>query len=202
MHARHRWWATAALMILAILTLAACGASEGGGGSGGVSEPSVAASEGAPSAAPSEGEPVDSPEPSATDSGGGTGGSGDFPEVADGIFDTGTMRVEISGGHDATTDVEASGVATGGGVFISGAGADGVAAQVVWSNAEGSGGAAYTDAKVATAADMVEQCELDVSKNDGSGLEGVVECKGIEALVNGGLTSTTIDLRIEFAVDR
>jgi hypothetical protein len=195
MHARHRWWALAALMILAVLVFAACGSSDGGGGGGESAEPSAAASEGTP---------VDSPEPSDAEPSqdGDGGGGGDFPEVADGTFGTGTMRVEISGGHDATTDIEAAGVATAGGIFMSGASTDGATAQVVWSKAEGSGGVAYNDAEVVTAVDMVEQCELDVTKNDGSGLDGVVECKGVEALVNGGTTSTTIDLKIEFALDR
>jgi hypothetical protein len=75
-------------------------------------------------------------------------------------------------------------------------------AQIAWSKAEANGGVSYTDTEVATAADIVEQCELDISKNDASGLDGVIECKGIEALVSGGLTTTTIDLKVEFKVSR
>jgi hypothetical protein len=196
MYARHRWWALAVLAILAVMVLAACGSADDGGGGGESAEPSTAAS-----AAPSEGTPADSPEPSDAEPSQDGGGGGDFPEVADGNFATGTMRVEIRGGHDTTTDLDASGLPVAGGVFISG-GSTAASAQIAWSKAEGNGGVSYTDAEVATAADIVEQCELDISKNDASGLDGVIECKGIEALVNGGLTTATIDLKVEFKMDR
>jgi hypothetical protein len=190
MSSRDRWLA---LVMLVSLSVAACG---GAGGSAAPSQGGGASSEPSQAAEPSEGGGSSSePQPST-----GGGGGGDLPEVGDITLQDGTLLVRVSGGASVAVEIPGSGFVMGGNVMLTGVADDGTAnAQIVWSPSEGAGGLSFSKGDFATAADLVEQCSITLTKNDPTGLAGIVECKGIEAVTNGGLSVVTIDLRIEFA---
>lgn len=182
MFGRQRWLV---LVVLAAMLLAACGS--GGGDTS--AEPSGDTSSDAPASqdAPSS----DDPEPSS--------GGGDYPEVADGLFEKGTIRLEVRG--DRSEDIELNGTAliTAGNVFMSGADdANTASAQIIWSGAEGAGGVSWGLGNMLGGADL-NLCSFEVSKNDPTGLAGTIECENTDGLENGA-TGLSIDLKIEFSV--
>lgn len=178
MISRQRWLV---LLVLAATALAACGS---GGGS---PQPSSGGpSEGAPSQATES----DAPEPSEG------GGGGDLPEVGDNLFSGGKMKIDVSGDADFEADVEANGIVTGGAVFLTGSN-ESLALQIAWSTTEG-GGIAMTTTDLVVGAEFTS-CDLNVTKNDPTGLSGTVECIGADAIKNG-ITGIKVDIRVGFEV--
>lgn len=181
MFGRRRWLV---LVVLAAMLLAACGSS----GADESDDPSGAGSSDAP--ASQDAETSDEPKPSQ--------GLSDFPDVADGLFNTGTLHLEVRGDRSEDVDMTTTAFITGGNVFISGADEAGTAfVQIIWSSAEGSGGVSWGMKDILGAMELGD-CSLDLSKNDPGGLAGTVDCDDTDGLEKGAI-GLNLDVRIEFS---
>lgn len=193
------------LMALVLAALVVGCGSSGGSPSAKPSDGASAAPSGAASAAASNDAGASSePAPSQ----GGGGGGGDIPDIADGTWGAGTARAEISG--DVTTTIDATMPASLGYtaegltvfVFTDAAGASVI--NITLSNDEPTGfSISSNSANVATAGTWGDDgCEIDVTKNDDSGIEATYSCNDIPAIAITAPTAYTIDVKGEFEVAR
>lgn len=179
------------LALLVLLSFAACGGGTGGGGTDGGGDgtnPGGTAAGETPTQAPA------------------AGGGGDLPDIADGLYAAGTVHLEVSGDKSLNVDLAlipgASSTTNGATLLVYGSveGQDATALTIVL--AEAGNGFNLTSPVVLSAGGRASGCRFEVTRNDGSGLQGTFSCSGIDGMVAGGLENPQIDVRATFSADR
>jgi len=187
----HRFSRIAVFAILT-LSLGACGSSPGASGDTGT-----------------ESQPADASEPVAdatTDGGGGGSGGGDIPTIADAMYMTGSVHVEVSGDKSQTVDAElvggASGTFSGQTIltYIVGEGQEAVTVGISVS-AESGATIAFSSAVLVAGGGADQGCSFGLDKNDAAGIAGTMSCSGVEGLTTG-LETPIVKIEAAFSANR
>jgi hypothetical protein len=175
----------AAILFAGVLAgLTACGGSASGPTSG--------------AAGPSDGTSEESVGGGPTSDGGGTVQA---VTIADANYTTGSAHVEVSGGKQATLDsqlIPGVSMTTEGTTLLMYAAGEGENASVFSiSNGVDTGLAFTLSAQgIVTAGDGSTGCAIELTKNDGSGVEGQFTCRGMQTV---GLDMTAVDVSGTFS---
>lgn len=187
-----------------VLLVAACGSSAVSPSEGGpdATDPPAATQPGGATPGTNATDPPEASDPpvATPGSGGGGGGSTDLaPAIPDGTALNGTATAEVSGDRSFTFQASGTGFVDGGfaSVLYLDAAAGG-SIQVTISGVEGSAGIAITSETFATGGAAGEDCEVTLSRNDPSGIEGEFRCSDLPAIE--GATSLTVDARGTFSM--
>ena len=140
--------------------------------------------------------------------GGGGGGTAGIPSIADGVFKSGTARVELSGARTETFDVSlATGITTGGNTVLAFATSDSQRVVQLTFLAAGSpdpGAVTVTTLNLSAlstaAGTWGKECQLKITRNNAAGLSGEFACTDAPAV--GGATVTKASFKGTFAADR
>ncbi|HEY8169134.1 MAG: hypothetical protein ACHQ02_01365 [Candidatus Limnocylindrales bacterium] len=159
------------------------------------------------------GQPTDGGEPPApTDaaaptedqgSGSGSGGAsgGSVPAIANGDYTSGAAHVELSGDKDLAFDADLLvGLATtlDGASAITYTSPDGASFQLIVDPSSGAGVSV-------SAADLFVAgggCQLDLDRNDDSGIAGTLTCDDAPGFTSGGAVQAIEDIKATFTADR
>jgi hypothetical protein len=129
------------------------------------------------------------------------GGTVEAVTIADANYTTGSAHVEVSGGKQATLDSQlfpGVSMTTEGTTLLMYAAGEGENASV-FSIANGADtGLAFTLSSqgIVTGGDGSTGCAIELTKNDGSGIEGRFTCRGMQTV---GLDMTAVDVSATFS---
>jgi hypothetical protein len=177
-----------------------------GGSSGSAAPKATAADAGsqpAPSAATKGG--------GSDDSGAGDGSSGgdaSIPKIGDATYKSGTANVKITGEKslDLTGKIAEGGALTIGGTTVLqyALPSDGGFIQISFLQDDSSSGSgiAVTDGDFVTSGAWGEDCDVTLSRNDGSGIAGDFRCKGLTGADTKLAKAYKIDMEGSFQADR
>lgn len=144
----------------------------------------------------------------ATPVGGGGGGTAGIPTIADGVYKSGTARVELSGPRTETLDVGlGTGITTGGNTVLAFASSDSQRVVQLSFLAAGSpdpGAVTVTTlnptALSTTAGTWGKECQIKITRNNASGLSGEFSCTDAAAVAGAIVTKSSF--KGTFAVER
>jgi hypothetical protein len=202
-----------ALLAVALLgaAMGGCGSSAGSaaptGSEAAATDPPAQASATASAPAPGPSEPAptvppEASEPAETPAGGdGGGGSNGISAVTvEGQLSRGTASVDVTG--DVTFSVEATGTgfSTGGFASMVYIGEGGASIQLAISAEAGSAGVAVTRGALATGGSFGTDCDITLSRNDGTGIAGDFSCADLPAIE--GAVSKTVSLTGQFVMEK
>lgn len=176
--------ASAALLLAATLLFVAC--------SGGATPAPDATRD------PGGGQPTEPPsETQDPGSGGGGGGGGEVPTIVGGTFTKGSAKIELSGDVSANAELALGlGYGAAGSVVLQFAG-DPWFLQIAFS--PDGNGFALTGPAVVGGEATDGFCEMSVSRNEASALEGEIRCDGT-AGIEGTTVHDDVDVKITFNV--
>lgn len=132
------------------------------------------------------------------------GGAVQAVTIADALYNTGSAHVEVSGGKQLTLDaqlVPGASMTTGGTTLLAYAAGEGENTSVFSISNGADTGLAFTLTApgIVTGGDGTTGCAIELTKNDGSGLEGRFTCRRLQAV---GLDLTTVDISATFSAAR
>ena len=184
------------LLLLVAALVAACGSS------GGTSQPTRATSTSAPQPTQAGGGATLAPISTPAGGGGGGVGSNGVPTIVDGAYPTGTVHVEITGDQTITVDAVGGGAGVNGAVILNYArAADGYAISFSLLKDEDSGWA-MTSANLILGGTWGQDCDIKITRNDGSGLSGEFSCQGVDGIDGTGQKSYRLNVKGNFTNTR
>lgn len=124
--------------------------------------------------------------------------------IADALYSTGSAHVEVSGGKQFTLDGQlapGASMTTEGTTLLLYSAGEGENASVFSISNGADTGLAFTISApgIITAGDGPTGCAIELTKNDGSGLEGRFTCRGLQTV---GLDQAVVDVSATFSAAR
>ncbi|MBA4181246.1 MAG: hypothetical protein C0506_11710 [Anaerolinea sp.] len=128
--------------------------------------------------------------------------SGTIPDIKDGAFQKGTIRVEITGDKRSTVNLDGNGYAQSGALLLTYASNEaGAFLTFVPEKSDDEGGFAITTKELATAGTWGKECDMTVDAQ-GEKVSGEFECNKIDAVVPGEAKTYRINLKVKFSAER